>query len=227
MKVAVCIASHQRQQPLSIVLRCLPADWHATVVVSDAADYEAVVDLERPNTYVHLFPNNPVGAKWQHAVDCARKGNPDLLVITGSDDVLLGNTAQLAATMEGYDSMGLRQWLAYDGRQHYTMRYAEHVMIPVGCGRVYTRALLERMRWQVFDTERSRGLDNLGYYNTLRAGGSCPIVDEIPGLQCISLKGPWDMYNPLPKLMRSHNMLITPAPHILPLANYQFDACVA
>jgi hypothetical protein len=71
MKVAVVIASHERNQALAIVLRCLPPDWHATLVVSHAAEREELLAIGRPHTYIHLFPNNPVGAKWQHAVDCA------------------------------------------------------------------------------------------------------------------------------------------------------------
>lgn len=222
MKVSVVIASHERNEALRIVLRCLPPAWHATLVVSHEAERQELLELGRPNTFVHLHPNHPVGAKWQHAVDCARKGRPDLLIITGSDDVLIGDTAMLSLAMQDKDSVGLRQWLAYDGHHHYRMRYQPHVKVPVGCGRVYTRRILEKMNWRIFDTARDRGLDNLGYQNVLRHGGTCPIVDEIPGLQPISIKGPWNMYNPMDKLLASRNMDITPLPAQSLLADYHF-----
>jgi len=57
----------------------------------------------------------------------------------------------------------------------------------------------------------------------IRHGGTCPIVDDIPGLRPVSLKGPWTMYNPMGKLMVSVNMDIRPLPQQELLADYHFN----
>ena len=91
MKFVTCIASHERNVPLGIVLRNLPASWHAVVVLSPGDDPAQLP--ERPNTHVYHHSNEPLGQKWQTAVDLARRLEPDYLVIQGSDDVLLVDEA--------------------------------------------------------------------------------------------------------------------------------------
>ncbi len=221
MTIAVAIASHQRNLPLSIVLRNLPADWHAVVVLTDGEDGSAFA--RRPRTHVFHHANEPLGAKWQHAVLMARAAvNPDLLIIAGSDDVLLGDTDELVATMQGLDFLGLMAFLSFDGQHHWHCKYAPHMSMPIGGGRVYTRAILNRMRWRLFDTARNKHLDEYGYQNALRHGARTRCVDEAPGLQVVALKGPWPQKNPLDKYHRSRNIIVTPATHVRHRCSYQF-----
>jgi hypothetical protein len=220
MRIAVAIASHERQQPLLVVLRCLPEDWHAVLVLSPGEDPSPY--LARPNTHVHHYANSPLGAKWQHAVDMARTLEPDLLIITGSDDVLLGDTDQLAATMQGIDMLGFRRFLVYDGRKHWQCTYAPHMMMPIGGGRVYRRALLNRMRWRLFDTTREKHLDEYGFENALRVGGIVRQVEDCAGLSIVAIKGAWPQKNPLNKYLKSRNLHVTPIPHVRHRIRYQF-----
>lgn len=220
MKIAICIASHERTLPLNIVLRCLPAEWHAVVVVSTPRDAAAV--MARPNTHVHLFPNEPLGAKWQHAVDKARALQPDVLGITGSDDVLLTSTEAIATAMERYDFIGLNSFHIYDGKEHHKCGYRTPV-IPLGGGRFYGRALLERMRWQLFDPARGRKLDDQGFANARRAGARVYWEDDLPGLTLMALKGPWKQMNPMAKLRaHDHKLYLIPKPHLKRMGDYQF-----
>lgn len=223
MKVSVVIASHERNEALRIVLRCLPPEWHATIVVSHEAERQELHALARPNTFVHLFPNNPVGAKWQHAVDCARKGNPDLLVLTGSDDVLVVDTAALYLMAQRYELIGVRQWYAYDGTDHFSMNYLPHVHGLLGAGRVFTKGLLDRMGWQLFNTERDVPVDKVAQLNAEAAGAQ--IAPALPGnhLRVVSLKGNWPMYNPMDKLAAKGNVSIMPRPYMERIADYQFN----
>jgi len=221
MKICVAIASHQRAVPLAVVLRTLPADWHVVLVLSPGEDVDAY--NQRPNTHAFNHPNEPLGAKWQFAVDMARTHVvPDLLIITGSDDVLLGDTEQLTATMEGTDMLGFMAFEAFDGTAHYHCKYAPHMGLPIGGGRVYTKALLDKMRGRLFDTSRNKHLDEYGYANALRHGAKVKLVDEAPGLQVVALKGPWPQKNPLDKYHRSKNIIVTPIPHVRHRCDYQF-----
>lgn len=221
MKVVVCIASHERPVPLNIVLRCLPKSWHAVVVVSSEEDKRAIA--ARQNTHAFIWANQPLGAKWQHAVDQARKLEPDLLLITGSDDVLIADEEVLIAAMGDHDFVGLNSFHIYDGNQHHKCRYIKPGHIPIGGGRVYGRSLLEKMRWNLFDPMLSRKLDQYGFHNAQRAGGKILHVEDMPGLKIIALKGPWQQLNSLDKL-RAHpdTISIIPQPHVRHFGDYQF-----
>lgn len=214
MKIVVAIASHDREKPLSLVLRCMPAAWHAVLVLTTGEDPAPY--LKRPNTHVYHHANSPLGAKWQHAVNMARTHAPDLLIIDGSDDVLLGNTAKLVATMEDTDMLGFMGFEAFDGANHYWLRYKPHVKMPIGGGRVYTRALLDRMRWRLFDVHREKWLDEYGYANARRVGDGkggparIKLVDRAPGLQVVALKGDWPQKNSMAKYLRGKNIDVTP-----------------
>lgn len=226
--MVVCIASHQRTLPLGIVLKNLPEHWEKVVVVSEPDDVKALaasrskLEARGSRLHVHTFPNNPLGAKWQHAVDKARDLDPDLLVITGSDDVLIADEAKLLQALDGYDMAGPRSFLAFDGKQHYQCRYRKHVDMPIGGGRVYRRSLLDKMRWKLFDTGRDRWLDEQGYYGAMRHGARVLCEDVIPGLQVVALKGEWPQKNPLAKYIRGRNLDVIPLPRAPHPITYQF-----
>lgn len=220
MKVCVAIASHQREVSLKVVLRCLPAHWHAVVVLTDGEDGSAY--LQRPNTHVYHHPNEPLGAKWQCAVDHARALDPDLLIITGSDDVLVVNEDLLYDQMQRVEFLGLRGFYVYERGIHYKCVYNPHVMMPIGGGRVYTKRLLDRMRWRVFDKERNRHLDEAGWVQALRVGGGTLQVDFHPAITVVAIKGGWSCMNPLHKYIRSRNLTVTQDNHVRHRVHYQW-----
>lgn len=222
MKVVVAIASHHRAEPLNIVLRCLPEDWHCVVVISDPKDGDTIT---RDNTHVFIHPNEPLGAKWQRAVDEARKFNPDFLIITGSDDVLMGNTEALASSMDGFDMLIFTAWTIFDGRKHYDARYNSlrpaHKP-PIGGGRVYAKGLLDRMRWQLFDTVKRIHMDDFGWQNALRCGARIRKGDTHSGIDIVSLKGPWAQLNSFDRLKGARHITITHLPNVRHRGDYQF-----
>lgn len=223
MKVVVCIASHHRIGPLNIVLRCLPEDWHTVVVVTDQADVDAILPRERTHVFTH--PNEPLGAKWQRTIDEARKLDPDYLIITGSDDVLLGDTNSLTETMRGMDLLVFTAWTIFDGSKHWKAKYnalrSPHKP-PIGGGRVYSRALLDRMRWQLFDTVKRIHMDDYGWQNALRCGANIIKGDAHEGIDIISMKGPWQQLNSFQRLKTAKHITITPDTHVRDSSRYQF-----
>lgn len=220
MKVAVITASHERMVPLGIVHAHLPPEWHAVVVLSPGEDGTAL--LERPHTHVFHYANQPLGLKWQHAVDRARDLRPDVLVIAGSDDVLLVKPAAFEDTMTRYDMAGPRSFLAYNGKRHYAFAYKAHVAMPIGSGRMYRADLLDRFGWRLFDTGRDNMLDDMGYRNAMDHSARHLVQNNIPGLQVVALKGPWDCKNPLEKYLRGKNLTVDHNPHVRHRVTYQF-----
>lgn len=220
MRIVCAIASHQRHTALNIVLAHLPADWQAVVVVTDEADVHAIEPREGLHVVQH--PNEPLGAKWQHAVQVAQGLNPDLLVITGSDDVLLTSTPGLSALMADCDMLGLRGFYAYNGRQHWYFSYKSHVEMPIGGGRVYTRAILDRIRWKLFDVERYKHLDELGYANVIRHGGRVKQLQDNAAFRLVALKGDWPQKNPLAKYLRGKNLNVKPLRDVRHSVTYQW-----
>jgi glycosyltransferase involved in cell wall biosynthesis len=223
MNIVVAIASHQRQKPLNIVLRCLPSDWHCVVVVTDQTDVQAIAD--RPNTHAFRHPNEPLGGKWQRAIDEARKLDPDFLIITGSDDVLLGETNALVERMSDHDMLVFTAWTIFDGRAHYDARYNElrppHKP-PIGGGRVYSRKLLDKIRWQLFDTHKRIHMDDYGWQNAIRNDAKVIAADAHAGIDIISLKGPWAQLNSFERLKGARHITITPLPNVRLRGDYQF-----
>lgn len=230
-KVVVCIATHQRQMQTNLVLQNLPANWHAVVVCTTEADAKAVrrcghatmctCAYAHMNTHVYRHPNDPLGAKWQHAIDRARALNPDYVMITGSDDVMLGSTPALEEAMAGHDMLALNGWYIFDGKRHYFAKYlGDHV--PIGGGRTYTRALLDKMRWRVFDGLAPKRLDNAGWWHALRHGARVKHADRVPGLYIVSLKGPWKQFNSLNKLRGAAHIDIQPLKQVPFVGHYQF-----
>jgi hypothetical protein len=211
MKTVVCIASHQRHHPLTIGLKALPADWHAVVVITEGEDPDPIREC-RPNVHVFHHENQPLGRKWQYAVDRARELQPDLLVIQGSDDVLEVDTKDLYRTMETYQAVGVRRFTAFDGKRYYQCQYRHHVQQPIGSGRVYRRDILDQMDWLLFHPHRKRGLDDQGWYSANLKGACMLQANNVPGIQVIAMKGPWDCLNSLDRYLTSTNLICTPIP---------------
>lgn len=227
MNIVVAIASHEREAPLCTVLRVMPKDWHTVIVLTTGEDPAPY--LKRPNTHVFHYANSPLGAKWQHAVNKARELGPDLLIVDGSDDALIGDTKKLVATMSDCDMLGFMGFEAFDGTHHYWLRYRPHITMPIGGGRVYTRALLDRMRWRLFDTSLEKWLDERGYANARRAGDGkggaarIKLVDRAPGLQVVALKGDWPQKNSMAKYLRGRNIEVTALDKVDHPVNYNWN----
>lgn len=147
------------------------------------------------------FPNEPLGAKWQHVVDIAKTKNPDLLVTCGSDDILgkdyIKNAYQFI--LKGFEMVGVSAWLMEETRTKRTWRaHYKHVPdFPVGSGRVFTKALLNRIGWKLFDATAERRLDDQAMNNKIKKYISTDI--EKDGLIVTAIKGDWDMLNGLNK----------------------------
>ena len=175
------------------------------LVVSNHADLEGLKEFKPL-----LFPNEPLGAKWQFAVSEARKLNPDLLLTCGSDDILNPNYLVNAykILLSGFDFVGVSQWFMEDKKKNDLWKawYIETKQFPVGSGRLYTKKLLDKLNWQIFDVKASRRLDDKGYHH---ASGFRRYVSEDvdkDGLEITAIKGDWSQLNPLSKFFGVKNI---------------------
>lgn len=137
-------------------------------------------------------PNFPVGAKWQTGVNYVRNNmHASHLIITGSDDILSKDFVRRFCT--GIPFVGLQRWYIWDARKSvlYLMDYLAAQCL--GGGRVYTKALLESVNWQIFDHRANRLLDNRGW----RLTG--PLTRQIIKDEgyILAVKGDWPVMNPL------------------------------
>lgn len=163
----------------------LAADDHIQlnlfITGSDAASTASLAS--RYGAHFAVFPNSPLGAKHNGGILALRDHFlstnhplPHGVVIIGSDDLLNHrfftmtrdrmSDASRAAPLQ---LLGVRDLYLYDlsaaasgGRLAYTKGYrsfSDALAATVGCGRVFTWALLERMDWQLWDGERERSLD--------------------------------------------------------------------
>lgn len=126
-----------------------------------------------------IHPNRPVGAKHQLGLESLRAHYlsrtgpgvklPDAVAVFGSDDVVTGSFFTHARNALAGGGMthvfGLRDVWFYQLQSRqliYTAGYTSSrtpLANTVGCGRVLSWALLDAIRWRVWDKQRDRGLD--------------------------------------------------------------------
>lgn len=203
MNPYVLIATHQRMSITRDNVKCLLAcNAGVILVVSDAGE-EAVFRQLFPSIEIVLYPNQPLGAKWQSGVERAREINADPLIINGSDDILHSDFFVLVANAmksDGVHFIGLKSWYVYDTRKIYKFNYLAN--LPLGGGRAYSKELLQKINYSLFDISRSRHLDDLAYGNVLNSKMKIKIFGE-PLI--LSIKGDWPVMNPMQKLFNTQN----------------------
>lgn len=156
------------------------------------------------NIRVVMAPNNPLGHKWQFGVDAARDYNANPLIITGSDDLLDNRFVERCCDLieHGIDFIGVRQWYIYDEIDRIMHRFNYVSPQVLGAGRAYSYALLERMKWSVFDRVKVRSLDDHGYHGAVKYTENMHTIHEPVVL---SVKGAWACLNPMGKILGHKN----------------------
>jgi hypothetical protein len=108
------------------------------------------------------YANSPLTHKWNHGVRASRRYDPDALVIVGSDDLISEDLIRVYAEKlkDGHDFLGLTDFYFFDiatSRLGYWPGYEatdpERAHEPVGCGRCFSRRLLEQTDWNLWPEE--------------------------------------------------------------------------
>lgn len=198
----VIIATHQRLSITKKNIECLlKCDVGVILVVSDQEEFAVFKNLFPHISIIH-YPNNPLGNKWQVGVDVARRLKADPLIINGSDDILCPEffTKSYKLLEQGKHFIGLKSWYVYDLKKIHHFNYT--ALLPLGGGRVYSKTILEKIDYRLFDTRKNRHLDDLGWWNIARFSQGIEILSE-PLI--LSVKGDWHVMNPLEKMFVSKN----------------------
>ena len=199
MKGVVVICTHERR---AMTCRNLDSLLNQTVkplivlCVTDRQDVKYYGDKYQNNVLVTQHANEPLGGKWQHAVNESKKLNPDFIVILGSDDMLQNTYIEKSIKYieEGTDFIGLMRFWQHKGDKAYLCDY--NPIQPIGGGRVYSRRMLEKINWQVFEP-KNKHLDNYGWDMAKKSGLKCTLVRNIEtqGMQIHAIKGDWKKMN--------------------------------
>jgi hypothetical protein len=102
--------------------------------------------------------------------------------------------------------VGLTAWYSYDVKRKklYLTEYKnKNIDFPIGSGKVYSKKLLTKMNYKVFDRGADRRLDDLGYKNAVKAGAKIHLIRDP---EVIAVKGDWNEMNTIEAYLKSPNI---------------------
>ena len=120
-------------------------------------------------------PNQPVSQKHQAALESARDWQPDAVIFMGSDNAVSDATLLHYCDMIGDGAMlggFLTFWYLKDNKLFSWEGYPLDTHRPdpsVGAGRFHSKALLDRMDWQMWESCNNHSLDYHATQMILRA----------------------------------------------------------
>ena len=167
------------------------------LIVSLEPEKELFKKLNIDGVYVFLAPNKPLGLKWQTGVNEAKKLNAKPLIICGSDDQLGSCFVKNACYLiNKYEFIGLKRFYVLHKKKTYTIDYKP--AMPIGGGRIYSKKLLDKIKWKVFNPGKNKHLDDDGWKAAIQNTDRLLLVSNIKqqGLELTAIKGSWSMMNP-------------------------------
>lgn len=218
----VLIATHQRIEITERNIKSLLSQQTGIIlVVSDSNEVE-YFKSKFPMVVIVRYGNYPLGRKWQEGVSAAMKLKADPLIINGSDDILSKNFFDVSDGLieKGYHFIGLKSWYVQWQGRVYHFRYDDFCL---GSGRVYTRELLTKINYNVFDGVKHKHLDDCGWYRVQASQMKMALLEDP---LVISVKGDWPVMNTMDKFFKSKTAkLVNEKVNIGEIGN-QFDICV-
>jgi len=213
MNPVVLIATHQRTEITSRNIEMLQSQSRTPEIVLVCSDVSECDFYTRkfPTVHVLEYRNKPLGAKWQFGASKSKVLNPDPLIILGSDD-LLGKyfIRNICAEIErGYDFVGLnRWWLHSEGQNTVFLLQYTVPNFPLGGGRAYSKKILEKLNYKVFDASKDKSLDDFGWHQSKKHGAKTLLISDCEkyGMNIISIKGDWITMNSADRLLNAKSV---------------------
>lgn len=196
----IVIATHQR---VTITHKLIDSLWaqhpnlHIVLVVSIVSEFDHFKKVGNHRLHVIIWSNKPLGGKWQQGVNVAKSIGANPVIILGSDDQLnpeyVANALQLLE--QGYEFIGLRRWKVKYQKSLYLLDY--NPIIPLGGGRVYSKNILDAVRWQLFQ-QKDKHLDDYGWSQVVKSKRKAIVITDVERYNLIitAIKGDWPMMNP-------------------------------
>lgn len=180
----VVICTDQRLAITTINIESL----RGTKIVLVVSDHKEEEYYSRFPVHIVTHPNIPLGAKWQRGVNEAIQLGANPLIILGSDDILAPNSIEkyVSEVSKGHHFIGLKSWWQHHRGKAYLCDYLSRQ--PLGGGRAYSKQLLSRVGYNLFNPRWNTRLDDQGW----KAAGE-PFVINDPLIHAI--KGNWPVIN--------------------------------
>lgn len=196
----VVIATHQRVKVTTDLINSIinsHENVRVVLVVSLIDEFNYFKSLNNNRLAIAIWPNKPLGIKWQQGVNIAKKIGADPVIILGSDDELNPDFIHNALKLldQGYEFIGLRQFRVRHKGILYTFDYKP--IMPIGGGRVYTAKILKAFGWKLFEA-KDKHLDDFGWKQVTKSKMKAIIISDAEhnGLHVTANKGDWAMINP-------------------------------
>jgi len=175
------------------------------IVLSDPEDTAFLSSLGRSDLYYTIAKNEPLGHKFQQGVNCCRMLKADPLIITGSDDILSDGFIEKATEhcAHGIDFLCLNHWFIHHPTtgKDYKLRY--RMTFPLGGGRAFSKAYLDRHDWKLFDTSMNRRTDDFAWEDARYQDN---IMFNPPDMNILSIKGNWSTLNNLDAILKADSI---------------------
>jgi hypothetical protein len=152
--------------PLTIKRLYRQEDVHMDVIaVCDTAN-EFTLALANNAAPMLAYDDMTLGAKWQMGVNFARQCDPDAIMIVGSGNWFTnGWVKTLYPYLDDYDIVGSEAMYVYQIRKrdqvmiHWGGYHAARKGDMLGAGRLISRRMLDKVDWQIYNTNLDQGLD--------------------------------------------------------------------
>lgn len=212
-KPVVVIATHNRTKITTENISLLNKMQIKPHVICVTSANSEVIHFRKhfPDITIGITENRPLGKKWQAGIthlenERTQQYNP--LIILGSDDLLHPDYIKKSLRMiqQGYDLIGLTSWYSYDvaRKKLYLTEYVnKNKDFPIGSGKVYSKRILDKMKYRVFDEKLDRRLDDFGYYSAQKLGAKIGLIREP---MVLAVKGKWNELNPIERYLNSPNI---------------------
>jgi len=133
------------------------------VAYTNKEDYDFIKDKAELSVYAK---NSPLSYKWNAVIKSARALDFEGLVVLGSDDFVCKNFINFVSQkIKEYDFIGFKDIYFKEEENFYYWKGYENQRRgePIGAGRVYSRALLEKLDFNLYDIPLEKSLDGLAW----------------------------------------------------------------
>lgn len=159
MKIVVITAAYKREQLTELFYQSLN-NQGLDIYCAVSNDVDEALAQKYCKGVVRCA-NNPVSDKFNKACDLLRGVNFDYAMVLGSDDFLSDNfIIEFIPQLEG-DYIAFKDIYFYrtgDKKQSY-LKYGGGTSIPIGAGRTFSKRLIERYNYKLWDSGLNRLLD--------------------------------------------------------------------
>jgi hypothetical protein len=183
------------------------------IILVGSSSYDEQTAKIAGASYVE-YNNTPLSSKIQVGIEVSRLSDPDAIMISGSDNWLSDNWISESIKYIGdYNVIGTRYWYAAKLQNKIPLeiiqcKYSDDRIPrredPHGAGRIFTKSLLDKINWKLYDFKVNSVLD---FKCWDRLKGMCKIkYKNLDNVISMGIKGDWQQKNSYDSL--KHNSKI-------------------